>query len=338
MRSGILELLLQRMHPPAFVIHIFVAFPLGAPLPYFKGKHTIEKYGHKLEDRYYNKTEMFNYKEINSYLKPKYQTNLNPFDLCKPYYDQTKGKNDVERKMFIDLNFWLPNDILLKADKMSMANSVELRVPFLDKEVWKQSRIIPTKYMVKDGQTKYIFRTIADEEEYKKAYEWTKKHCPEGFDKNPDFVKKSDEQKEKDWEFVVKMMVIIKDLMNGNDKLPKGCEEEAVGHNAIAAGIQGQRQWTDHWPNADFAEALLNTSFDWNGVREPYVLATENDVLNGISMLFEKLITNQPSMFSDVRTHWSAESVKRVTGYDIEGHAKEAGGFLHLINSGSSCA
>ena len=178
---------------------------------------------------------------------------------------------------------------------------------------------------------------IYDEEEYKKAYEWTKKHCPEGFDKNPDFVKKSDEQKEKDWEFVVKMMVIIKDLMNGNDKLPKGCEEEAVGHNAIAAGIQGQRQWTDHWPNADFAEALLNTSFDWNGVREPYVLATENDVLNGISMLFEKLITNQPSMFSDVRTHWSAESVKRVTGYDIEGHAKEAGGFLHLINSGASC-
>ena len=178
---------------------------------------------------------------------------------------------------------------------------------------------------------------IYDEEEYKKAYEWTKKHCPEGFDKNPDFVKKSDEHKEKDWEFVVKMMVIIKDLMNGNDKLPKGCEEEAVGHNAIAAGIQGQRQWTDHWPNADFAEALLNTSFDWNGVREPYVLATENDVLNGISMLFEKLITNQPSMFSDVRTHWSAESVKRVTGYDIEGHAKEAGGFLHLINSGASC-
>lgn len=154
-----------------------------APLPYFKGKHTIEKYGHKLEDRYYNKTEMFNYKEINSYLKPKYQTNLNPFDLCKPYYDQTKGKNDVERKMFIDLNFWLPNDILLKADKMSMANSVELRVPFLDKEVWKQSRIIPTKYMVKDGQTKYIFRTIADEKIPKEWSSRKKKGFPVPFGK-----------------------------------------------------------------------------------------------------------------------------------------------------------
>ena len=178
---------------------------------------------------------------------------------------------------------------------------------------------------------------IYDEEEYKKAYKWTKEHCPEGFDKNPDFVRKSDEQKEKDWEFTVKMMCIIKDLMNGNKNLPKGREEEMAGHNAIAAGFQGQRQWTDHWPNADFAEALLNTSFDWDGVREPYILATENDVLNGISMLFEKLLTNQPSMFSDVRTHWSAESVKRVTGYELEGHAKEAGGFLHLINSGASC-
>ena len=178
---------------------------------------------------------------------------------------------------------------------------------------------------------------IYDEEEYQKAYKWTREHCPEGFDKNPEFVRKSDEQKEKDWEFTVKMMVIIKDLMNGNKNLPKGREEEMAGHNAIAAGFQGQRQWTDHWPNADFAEALLNTSFDWDGVREPYILATENDVLNGISMLFQKLLTNQPSMFSDVRTHWSADSVKRVTGYELEGHAKEAGGFLHLINSGASC-
>ena len=178
---------------------------------------------------------------------------------------------------------------------------------------------------------------IYDEAEYQKALAWTKAKCKEGFDKNPDFVKKSDEQKEKDWEFVVKMMCIIKDLMNGNDNLPKGCEEEAVGHNAIAAGFQGQRQWTDFYPNADFAEALLNTSFDWEGVREPYILATENDVLNGIGMLFMKLLTNRPQMFADVRTHWSADAVKRVTGYDIEGKAKEAGGFIHLINSGACC-
>lgn len=178
---------------------------------------------------------------------------------------------------------------------------------------------------------------IYDEEEFRRALKWTKENCTEGFDKNPDFVRKTDKEREEAWEFSVKAMCIIKDLMNGNKNLPVGREEEMAGHNAIAAGFQGQRQWTDHWPNTDFAEALLNTSFDWNGVREPYILATENDVLNGISMLFQKLLTNQPSMFSDVRTHWSAESVKRVTGYELEGHAKEAGGFIHLINSGASC-
>ena len=178
---------------------------------------------------------------------------------------------------------------------------------------------------------------IYDEKEYQRALKWTKEKCKEGFDKNPEFVRKSDEQKEKDWEFTVKMMCIIKDLMNGNPNLPKGREEEMVGHNAIAAGFQGQRQWTDFYPNCDFAEALLNTSFDWNGTREPYILATENDVLNGIGMLFMKLLTNRPQMFADVRTHWSAESVKRVTGYDIEGVAKDAGGFIHLINSGACC-
>ena len=178
---------------------------------------------------------------------------------------------------------------------------------------------------------------IYDEAEFQKAYKWTKEHCPEGFDKNPDFVKKSPEQKEKDWEFVVKMMVIIKDLMNGNPNLPEGREEEMAGHNAIAAGFQGQRQWTDFYPNCDFGEAMCNTSFDWNGAREPYILATENDTLNGLSMLFMKLLTNRPQMFADVRTFWSADAVKRVTGYDIEGVAKEAGGFIHLINSGACC-
>ena len=178
---------------------------------------------------------------------------------------------------------------------------------------------------------------IYDEAEYQKAYKWVKENCKEGFDKNPEFVRKSDEQKEKDWEFTVKMMCIIKDLMNGNKNLPAGCEEEMVGHNAIAAGFQGQRQWTDFYPNADFAEAMLNTSFDWNGAREPYVLATENDTLNGVSMLLMKLLTNRPQMFADVRTYWSPEATKRVTGYDLEGKAKEAKGFIHLINSGACC-
>lgn len=178
---------------------------------------------------------------------------------------------------------------------------------------------------------------IYDKAEYEKALAWTKAKCKEGFDKNPDNLQKSREHKDADWEFVVKMMVIIKDLMNGNKNLPDRCEEEKVGHNAIAAGFQGQRQWTDFYPNGDYAEALLNSSFDWNGAREPYVLATENDTLNGIGMLFMKLLTGRAQIFADVRTYWSPEAVKRTTGYELEGIAKEAGGFLHLINSGAAC-
>ena len=178
---------------------------------------------------------------------------------------------------------------------------------------------------------------IYNEDEYQKALAWIKKYCRPGFDKNPDFVKKSDEQKEKDWEFTAKMACIIEDLYQGNPNLPEGCGEEAVGHNAIAGGFQGQRQWTDHWPNCDFPEAILNTSFDWNGAREPFILATENDTLNSASMLFMKLLTNRPQMFADVRTYWSTSAVKRVTDYDIEGHAKDADGFIHLINSGACC-
>ena len=178
---------------------------------------------------------------------------------------------------------------------------------------------------------------IYDKEEFEKALAWTRKNCKEGFDKNPEEVRKSPQEKEKDWEFVVKMMCIIKDLMNGNQKLPEGREEERVGHNAIAAGFQGQRQWTDFYPNCDFPEALLNSSFDWNGAREPYILATENDVLNGLGMLFMKLLTNRAQIFADVRTYWSPEAVKKATGYELMGKAKEAGGFIHLINSGAAC-
>ena len=168
---------------------------------------------------------------------------------------------------------------------------------------------------------------IYDKAEYEKALAWVKANCKEGFDKNPAEIQKTAEQKEK----------IIKDLMNGNPNLPKGREEEMVGHNAIAAGFQGQRQWTDFYPNCDFPEAMLNTSFDWNGAREPYILATENDVLNGLGMLFMKLLTNRAQIFADVRTYWSPEAVRKATGYELEGRAKEAGGFIHLINSGAAC-
>lgn len=178
---------------------------------------------------------------------------------------------------------------------------------------------------------------IYDHEEFERALRWTREKCREGLDKNPAAIQKTPQQKEEDWAFVVKMMCIIKDLMSGNPDLPAHCEEERLGHNAIAAGFQGQRQWTDFYPNCDFAEALLNTSFDWNGAREPYILATENDVLNGLGMLFGKLLTNTSQIFADVRTYWSPEAVKKATGYTLEGKAMQAGGFIHLINSGAAC-
>ncbi len=178
---------------------------------------------------------------------------------------------------------------------------------------------------------------IYDHEEFERALRWTREKCREGLDKNPAAIQKTPQQKEEDWAFVVKMMCIIKDLMSGNPNLPAHCEEERLGHNAIAAGFQGQRQWTDFYPNCDFAEALLNTSFDWSGAREPYILATENDVLNGLGMLFGKLLTNTAQIFADVRTYWSPEAVKKATGYTLEGKAMQAGGFIHLINSGAAC-
>lgn len=178
-----------------------------------------------------------------------------------------------------------------------------------------------------------VTQGIYDQEEYKIAYAWTKENCKVGFDPNEPKDQKSPEEKEAIWEYVVKMTLVCRDLMNGNPKLAKaGFGEEANGHNALAAGFQGQRAWTDYLPNGDFMEAMLNTSFDWNGTRQPYIMATENDSLNGASMLFGHLLTNTAQIFSDVRTYWSPEAVERVTGYSPKG--KAAGGFLHLINSG----
>ena len=178
---------------------------------------------------------------------------------------------------------------------------------------------------------------IYDPEEFEKAMAWVKKYCMpnEGWDKNPEGKQKTREQKDKDWEFVVKMTIIVMDLMHGNPKLREmGFKEEALGHNAIAGGFQGQRQWTDWMPNGDFTETLLNTNFDWNGRRKPSILATENDSLNGTAMLMAHLLTNRPQIFSDVRTYWSPEAVKRVTGRELTG--KAAPGIIHLINSGAT--
>lgn len=180
-----------------------------------------------------------------------------------------------------------------------------------------------------------IDEEIYDKEEYERALNWVKEYCPEGPDNNPEEMQRSREQKNKDWETSVKMTLIARDLMVGNPKLEElGYGEEALGHNAISAGFQGQRQWTDHFPNGDFMETILNSSFDWNGIRPPYIMATENDSLNGVTMLFGHLLTNTAQVFADVRTYWSPEAVERVTGHKPEGLA--ANGFIHMINSGSA--
>ncbi len=176
---------------------------------------------------------------------------------------------------------------------------------------------------------------IYDHEEYRKALAWVKSNCIEGEDPNDPADRHSREEKEKEWEVSVKMTLIARDLMIGNPKLKElGWGEEALGHNAIAAGFQGQRQWTDFMPNGDFMETMLNTSFDWNGIRQPFVFATENDSLNGVSMLFGHLLTGRSQIFSDVRTFWSPEAIERVTGKKVSGAA--ANGLIHLINSGST--
>ena len=180
-----------------------------------------------------------------------------------------------------------------------------------------------------------IDKGIYDPEEFEKAYAWVKENCKEGFDKNPADMQFSAEKKDEQWKFTVKCMMIIRDLMIGNPKLAKmGFVEESCGHNAIASGVQGQRQWTDYMPNFDFAEAMLCSQFDWNGLREAFVVATENDTLNGITMLFEHLLTGTPGIFADVRTYWSPEAVLRVTGKELTGAAEN--GIIHLINSGAA--
>lgn len=193
-----------------------------------------------------------------------------------------------------------------------------------------------TEYVDCSEVLRRIQQEIYDKDEFEKALAWTKKNCVvnELPDHNPETIRRSREQKDQDWEFVVKMTLIMRDLMIGNDKLwDMGFGEEAMGHNAIAGGFQGQRQWTDFLPNGDFSEAILNTSFDWNGIREPFTFATEDDHLNGISMLFGKLLTNTAQIFADVRTYWSPAALERVTGWKPDGLLEN--GAIHLINSGA---
>lgn len=181
-----------------------------------------------------------------------------------------------------------------------------------------------------------VAEEIYDKEEFELAKAWVTANCKEAVDTvNPPQWQRDEKQRQRDWDYCIKMVMIARDLMIGNPKLAEmGFKEEALGRNAIAAGFQGQRQWTDHWPNGDFMETMLCSSFDWNGIREPFVIATENDFCNGISMLFGKLLTNRAQIFSDVRTYWSPEAIERVTGWHPVGRAKD--GFIHLINSGAT--
>ncbi len=218
----------------------------------------------------------------------------------------------------------------LAIGSVSMGIAGSIVVPDLFREYFGMRN----EYVDSSEVLRRIEKKIYDEAEYQKAIAWVRAKCIEGKDYNLPEKQFPREQKDKDWEFVVKMTLIIRDLMTGNPALKaKGFGEEAEGHNAIVSGFQGQRQWTDFLPNGDFAEAMLNSSFDWNGIRAPYVVATENDALNGVSMLLNYLLTNTAQIFADVRTYWSPEAVTRVTGWKPEGAA--AGGFIHLINSGS---
>jgi L-fucose isomerase len=205
----------------------------------------------------------------------------------------------------------------------------------VDPEFFNDYLGMRTEFVDQTEILRRIDEKIYDEEEFSRAMTWTKKYCREGKDYNKIQNQVDRKRKDHEWETVVKMTIIIRDLMIGNPKLKeKGFGEEAKGHNAILAGFQGQRQWTDYMPNADFPEAILNSSFDWNGIRQAYVLATENDSLNGVAMLFGHLMTNTAQIFSDVRTYWSPEAIKRVTGLELTG--KATNGIIHLINSGST--
>ena len=244
--------------------------------------------------------------------------------------------NDVEEKLLSFAKAGLAVAIMRGKSYLSVGSvSMGIAGSMITPSLFQEYLGMRNEYVDSSEVLRRIEKKIYDEEEFKKALAWVKENCKEGEDLNPAEKQFSRQQKDKDWEFVIKMTQIIRDLMVGNEHLKeKGFGEESHGHNAIVSGFQGQRQWTDFLPNGDFSEAILNSSFDWNGIRTPYIVATENDSLNGISMLFNYLLTNTPQIFADVRTYWSPESVERVSKWKPDGAA--ANGFIHLINSGSA--
>jgi L-fucose isomerase len=247
--------------------------------------------------------------------------------------DQTIPE-DVSEKILRFIRAGLAASLMKGKSYLSMGSvSMGIAGSIVREDFFQEYLGMRNEYVDMSEFNRRINGEIFDKEEYRKALEWTKKYCKEGKDINS--VQKSRKQKDKEWATVVKMTLIARDLMVGNPNLKKlGFGEEALGHNAILSGFQGQRQWTDHMPNGDFLEAILCSSFDWNGIRPPYLVATENDAMNGVPMLFGYLLTNTAQMFSDIRTYWSPEAIRRVTKMKPEGLASN--GVIHLINSGAS--
>ncbi len=250
--------------------------------------------------------------------------------------DDTQIPDDVKAKLLQFAQAGLTVATMRGKSYLSMGGvSMGIAGSIVDPNLFEQYLGMRVEYIDMSEFVRRIGENIYDPQEYERAIQFVKAHYQEGRDHNPPDVQHTRKRKDWEWEFVVKMAMIARDLMIGNPRLAElGFGEEALGHNAIASGFQGQRQWTDHFPNGDFLEAVLNSSFDWNGIREPFVVATENDCLNGICMLFGHLLTNTAQIFADVRTYWSPAAVKRVAGYDLDGLA--AGGIIHLINSGAA--
>jgi len=250
--------------------------------------------------------------------------------------EDTSIPNDVKEKL---LRFaraglavaWMRGKSYLSIGGVSMGIAGSI----IDEKYFQDYLGMRNEYVDMSEISRRLSEKIYDNEEFNDAIKWVKEKCKEGKDTNPPEVQKSREQKDQEWEIIVKMTMICRDLMIGNPKLKElGFGEESLGHNAISAGFQGQRHWTDFMPNGDFTETILNSSFDWNGIRQPFIMATENDALNGIAMLLGHLLTQTSQIFADVRTYWSPKAVKRVTGKILSGKAEN--GLIHLINSGSA--
>ncbi|MCK0470495.1 L-fucose isomerase [Halalkalibacter sp. APA_J-10(15)] len=243
---------------------------------------------------------------------------------------------DVQEKLLRFAKAGLTVAMMRDQSYLSMGSvSMGIAGSMIDEDFFQDYLGMRNEYVDMTEILRRVQEEIYDPDEFERACLWVKDNCHIGADRNPKSRARSDQEKEEDLKMSIKMAMITRDLMVGNEKLADlGYKEEATGRNAIASGFQGQRQWTDFLPNGDFMEAFLNSSFDWNGIRAPYIVATENDSLNAVTMLFGHLLTNTAQIFADVRTYWSPSAIKRVTGENLEGKARH--GVIHLINSGAA--